>query len=356
MITKNEAQVIERCLNSVRRWIDYWVIVDTGSTDGTQTIINKCLKNLPGELIERPWVNFAHNRTEALTYAHNKSDYLLIMDADNTLEVIDDDEFPLLIHDAYNLEISYHRISYCIRQLIRNTLPWQYKGVLHEHLICAEKITESYLPGLRVIAHHDGARSRDSETYRKDAALLEEGLISEPGNSRYVFYLAQSYRDAGDHQRAIKNYHRRIEMAGWEEEIWYSMYQIAHLEKKLNIPWNKVIKSYLAAYEYKPDRAEPLFYIAMYFQQSSEYSQAYDYFTKALEIPKPRANCLFVEFDIYDYLLLLNFAVCCFHVREHTKAITINNHLLDNDLLPENLIGLVTQNRQLSLNAQTCES
>jgi len=36
MIVKNEAQVIRRCIDSVRRFISYWVIVDTGSTDGTQ--------------------------------------------------------------------------------------------------------------------------------------------------------------------------------------------------------------------------------------------------------------------------------------------------------------------------------
>ena len=46
MIVKNEAHVIERCLQSVKSIIDYWVIVDTGSTDGTQKIIKKYLKNM----------------------------------------------------------------------------------------------------------------------------------------------------------------------------------------------------------------------------------------------------------------------------------------------------------------------
>ncbi|MGW8788902.1 glycosyltransferase, partial [Heyndrickxia sporothermodurans] len=38
MIVKNEASVIRRCLDSVRPLIDTWVIIDTGSTDGTQDI------------------------------------------------------------------------------------------------------------------------------------------------------------------------------------------------------------------------------------------------------------------------------------------------------------------------------
>src|ERR1700722_13597203 len=75
MIVKNESHVIERCLASVKGIIDYWVIVDTGSTDGTQEIITNYLKDIPGELIERPWKNFGFNRTEALLLAREKGDY-----------------------------------------------------------------------------------------------------------------------------------------------------------------------------------------------------------------------------------------------------------------------------------------
>ena len=55
MIVKDEAHVIRRCLDSVRSHLAHWTIVDTGSTDGTQEIIRSHLRDLPGELHERPW-------------------------------------------------------------------------------------------------------------------------------------------------------------------------------------------------------------------------------------------------------------------------------------------------------------
>jgi len=85
MIVKDENHVITRCLESVKSLIDYWVIVDTGSQDGTQDTIKNFLKDIPGELYERPWVNFGHNRNEALALAQDKSDYILFIDADDQL-------------------------------------------------------------------------------------------------------------------------------------------------------------------------------------------------------------------------------------------------------------------------------
>ena len=76
MIVKNESKVIERCIDSVKDHINYWVIVDTGSTDGTQSIITEKMKSLgiEGELHEKPWVNYGHNRTESMNLSKGKCD------------------------------------------------------------------------------------------------------------------------------------------------------------------------------------------------------------------------------------------------------------------------------------------
>ena len=105
MIVKDEASVIARCLASVRPLIDYWIIVDTGSTDGTPDVVRKVMQDIPGELHRQPWVDFAHNRTEALNLARPHGKYTLLIDADDVLELLPDFKLPFLKADSYTVEI-----------------------------------------------------------------------------------------------------------------------------------------------------------------------------------------------------------------------------------------------------------
>ena len=104
MIVKNESHIIRGTLEMLCSKIrfDYWVICDTGSTDATREIIINFFaeKHIKGELHCDEWVNFAHNRTNALEYAFNKTDFLLVFDADDELhgtiripEIVTHDEY-----------------------------------------------------------------------------------------------------------------------------------------------------------------------------------------------------------------------------------------------------------------------
>jgi glycosyltransferase involved in cell wall biosynthesis len=351
MIVKNEAHVIRRCLASVRPFIDSWVIVDTGSTDGTQSIIREEFADLPGMLIERPWVNFAHNRTEALEAAKDRGNYAFIIDADETLSIDAGFTRPQLDADSYDIAVHFGGIAYHRKQLVRNELAWRYVGVLHEYIHCDQAVTSEFLKGVHIDVTHNGARAHDPLTYRRDALVLEKALLDEPDNVRYVFYLAQSYRDAGDPELALRHYRRRTTMGGWSDEVWYARYQIALMEERLGKPWPEIIASHLAAYQYLPERAEPLYQIAMHFQRAGDFHTARIFFMRAIEIVRPAANRLFVWEAMYDYLLELEFAVCCFYTGHHTEAVLINSRLLERDVLPENLREQVIINRRHSLKA-----
>jgi len=349
MIVKDEAPVIRRCLESVRPFIDTWVIADTGSTDGTQELIREALADVPGTLLQRPWVDFAHNRNEVLDAARGRAGYTFTIDADETLAIDDGFARPRLDADSYNMSIHYGTICYHRKQLVRSALPWRYKGVLHEYLTCPEARTEAFLPGLKTIVTHDGARAHDPLTYRRDALVLEKALLDEPDNERYVFYLAQSYRDAGELDLAIRNYERRLGMGGWSEELWCSRFQIGVLKERRGDPWPEVMAAYLAAFEHTPDRAEPLYKIGMHYQAAREFHTAQMFFRRGLDVPRPAPERLFVWRTVYDYLLELEYGVTLYYTGGHAEAVAVADRLLARGDLPPHLARQVAVNRRLSV-------
>jgi glycosyltransferase involved in cell wall biosynthesis len=358
MIVKNEELVLRRCLESVRPFISSYLICDTGSTDGTIGIARKTLKGLPGEVLERPWVNFAVNRNEALESAIKRSDadYLLILDADEVLRIEPGFSLPpVLEKSAYYFPVESGGVLYDKIQLVDARLPWEYRGVLHEYIVCPAPppgYAEERLIGVTCVRYADGARARDPLTYRKDALLLENALLEEPNNLRYLFYLAQSYRDAGDLENAVKFYRRRFVMGGgYAEETWYAGYQVAALRhRNAGIgSWPETLQAYLEAFAARPSRAEPLYAAAMHYSRTRQYSLAYLFLRTALEIPYPEKDMLFVEKEVYLYLLPLETAVAAYWTGRDEEALDIYDSLfLEPDLPPETR-ALAERNRQFSL-------
>jgi glycosyltransferase involved in cell wall biosynthesis/SAM-dependent methyltransferase len=335
MIVKNEASVIRRCLDSVRPIIDHWVIVDTGSTDGTQDIIREHLKDLPGELHERPWKDFAHNRSEALALARPLGGYSLIIDADDTLEIPSDFRLPELTADSYMLDFHDAGVCYQRIQIVRNTLPWRYRGVLHEYLACDDSQPPGHL-GIVMRRNHDGARRRDPETYRKDAVILERALQTETDPfliARYTFYLAQSRRDLGDKPNAIVAYLRRAELGYWVQEVFCSLYQAAKLNDELGHDRDEVIALYLRASDAAPGRAEALHGASRLCRLAGRNQQGYEIAQRGLALTAP-VDGLFVEPWIYDYGLLDEYAVNAYWSGHYLDSLDACIKLLSNPTCP----------------------
>lgn len=345
MIVKNEAHVIRRCLASVRDHVDYWVIVDTGSTDGTQSIIKEFLKEIPGELHERPWVDFGHNRTEALNLAKSKSDYLLFIDADEYLKIPEGFLWPENpIADAYWLDVNYGNLTYSRCSIVKTTKNWRWEGVLHEYLTSTpDDAVKDKIRGPAVIVTHDGARAKDPDTYKKDVYVLKKALEKEPNNHRYQFYLAQSYRDSGDIENAIIAYRERVNLGGWDEEVWYSKYQIAQLYARKKSDPAIIQHHYLSAYQFRPTRAEPLYALARYHRDRGENYLAYIYSQQAAILPFP-SDLLFVEHNIYHWAALDELAVSASYADNLEKGKVAIAQLIRDKKYPESEHQRMIQN------------
>lgn len=300
MIVRNEIANLPRCLDSVMDHITAAVIFDTGSTDGTPEFIkSECHKaNVPCYIVRGTFVNFEEARNRALDLAkryHVGFDYILLIDADMELKV--DGPLPPLTAEAYCLLQRQGGLDYHNVRLLRKNSPALYHGVTHEYLGANHQ--ERLPDGTWWFKDHASGSNRP-EKYERDVRLLEGYLKDHPNDGRSLFYLAQTYRDVGAHAKAIDLYRRRIAAGGWDEEIWYSRYQIALAFESLgNEP--EFVTNALLAYNSRPSRAEPLHALARYFREKKDQQQSAWLFAEAgAKLPYP-GDMLFVDRWMYDW-------------------------------------------------------
>ena len=344
MIVKNEGRAIEKCLESVKKFIDYWVIVDTGSTDDTMAKIRKSLSGIPGELHERPWKDFAHNRNEALQFAKNKGDYLLFIDADQRVVSEPNAVLPPLDKDAYFVAIREPSGISCAREfLVSMKRNWNWEGVIHELIVGPEDKTIAQLSGISIFTDTgDGFRSQDPKKYLKDAQILEEELAKDPYNCRNVFYLATCYRNAGESALALKYFQRRSFLGGFPEEVFISFYVSGLLQETLGHSSEAYLHSYYKAYEFRPTRAEPLYSIAEHHIREENFNFARLILRAASEIQRPN-ECQFVYDDVYEYKILLRLADCSYRLGKVDETLRVLKQL-STRRLPSEMLEQIKQN------------
>jgi glycosyltransferase involved in cell wall biosynthesis len=338
MIVKDEEDTMERCLRAVAPYIKYWVIVDTGSSDNTLEVINKTMESLgiPGELHQRPWVNFEVNRTESLNLAKGKCDYRWIIDADDTFIQENPnvnpfaglDKFP----DCYQILYKLNNLQYHRAQIVKSDQNWVYKGVLHEYLHLDEKKEQIYqapVPNAFVMADISPLKRAASleEKYSKDAVILEEALVKEPDNDRYMFYLAQSYRDSDQLEKSIEAYNKRIAMGGWEEEVYYSMYMIAKMKERMGAPIEEVTNLYSRAWEYRPSRLEALFHTMRKYREQKRFLIAFAYGDIGIKT-RGTQDILFIEAEIWQWRLLDEYSLAAHYIGNPEIAMEKTNAII----------------------------
>ena len=284
MIVKNESKNILRCLRSVKSTIDCWAITDTGSTDGTQELILDFFRsrNIPGYLYRHTFVDFSNARNQALANAEDSNlefDYHLLVDADMVwtghLETTDLTAYSYaLMQKDKPSGAEYFNI-----RLVKRGIGATYVGVTHEYIDIGNCPVPA-LHGGMFIDFADGANRPGK--FERDIKLLIAEVEKGPYGARSLFYLAQSYRDDGQLERAAECYRARLLMGNtWEEERWYAQLMYARLQHQLgNDPDGLLTKM---AHETRPWRREPLQDLARY------------YLDKANAITDTKGDILFLE-------------------------------------------------------------
>ena len=353
MIIKNESHIIHEVLNSTLALIDTFCILDTGSTDNTIQIVEEFYQKagIQGEVIRGDWKGFGASRSEALKLCDGKMDYILMIDADDLMG------FPpnakqflkqvLQQHqpNAVIVPIKRGNILYERTQIFKASDSWRYVGVLHEYPTNDKQNNKMIrLPSeIFMVGRTLGNRSlQDGNKYLKDAEVILKELEKEPDNDRYVFYLAQSYRDGGNIPEAVKWYKKRVEMGKWKEEQCVSAMNIAKLMHDKEWAWK--------AHEFNPLRNESLVHYASQCRAKNMFSlELLAMIMYATTIPKPKENVLFVESDIYEWRMWDELAIIAFHTGRKDVSKQAGARLLSDNLFPPEQRARIENNLRASL-------
>jgi tetratricopeptide (TPR) repeat protein len=327
MMIKNEAAGLRETLRSVVGGIDAWLILDTGSTDGSQAIVREELGHLPGFLIEEPFVDFSTSRNRMLDLADQIAcPFLLMLNGDDVVEGMGelrrgiDFLIKFFCHDAGHLRGAYHveirsgALSYGYPRLIRTSARWRFRGVTHEVLMSPSGMAETMLqiPGVFIRQERrnwSGIQAR----WREDLRLLTAEAERDPRDARTVFYLAQTLECLGQSEEAAKFYDVRVDMGGWPEERFMAALRRGRLLLRIaqgstlppDSPIDEVDAVVIAeevlaeAYDLDPRRPETLYSLAESLAQRGKLARARLLLDEAVRLASVPSHdgALFVETD-----------------------------------------------------------
>lgn len=344
-ICKNESHIIKKTLESVYKYISYWVICDTGSTDNTREIIKDFFKekNISGELHIDEFKDFGYNKSLLMKRAQNKADYILQIDADDP--IIGEFKFtPKDIgYDVYLVNTRRGSYIYQASTVFNAKRLWKFCGVAHTIVKTIDGV--NFTRGS--LTHHDfyvssqdiGARKADPQKYLKDAEKLKkqffDTLLDDPDglNNRSIFYTAQSYMDYGMYEEAIKWYRLYTKLKNnWIEEHFESQIRISKSYINLNADSNLIEREMQKAIDIFPDRAETYFILGCFFNQKKESEKAYQYLKKAqmqnLNSVKQKYILFVNEFN-YGKYINDELSVACYWTKRYEESINLIQEIID---------------------------
>lgn len=187
-----------------------------------------------------------------------------------------------------------------------------------------------------------------TEKYLKDAAIFEIELEKNPKDARSQFYLAQSYKDGNEPEKALVAYRKRIELGGWVEEVYYSYLMIGQQLRALGRPYAEWASVYMEAYNCLPTRMEALYYIVNHNRLSQKYFLGHMFGKMGAWIERP-ASALFLMSNIYDYLMYDTYSICAYWAKDYKDSAYFCKKLLDEKKMPAVYIPRVVQNLNFSL-------
>lgn len=325
IMAKCPPEMLQRAVNSARRFVDSACILIAPKDYGTLPSEGFGYMSLETKVVQFPWSGFSKTRAELLRRAEEDHwvDWVLMMDADDVFTAasyMPDLEASTKV-DSFEIPVELRGPGYRWRWIRAGHLmrarrgfswigaagtdrhevlinPYDTNTERHEGLV----YTNVYDPRSDEVSKRDaGARGYGAEgnRYLADAELLKAKAESCP---RAMFYYAQSLKDGGQLEEAIGAFQKRVQMTnGHPDETFWAQLWIGRLGARLGLnPVNPLMKAHALA----PKRAEPLFNLEHWYREGApvekrDQQMAHHFGTLAAACPYPRDTRYFVELNAY---------------------------------------------------------
>lgn len=224
MIVKNEEEVLQNCLDSVKEACDEIIIVDTGSTDRTKKIAGK----FTDKIFDFKWIDdFSAARNFAFQQA--TKDYILWLDADDV--ILPEDLQNLLklketldgsidaVSMVYILEFDkYGNPSFHFRRnrVVKRSNHFKWIGAVHEYLEVYGNIYNSDI----AVVHRKSDKKNSGGSENRNLTIYENRIKKgEEFSPRDLYYYANELRDHQYFKKAIIYYKEFLATKkGWIED------------------------------------------------------------------------------------------------------------------------------------------
>jgi glycosyltransferase involved in cell wall biosynthesis len=358
MIVKDESHVIKRVLESVHKYIDYWVIVDTGSTDGTQQVVKEFFeeKSIPGELIEMEWVDFSTCRNVAREAIEKHTDYGFWIDADEEFFAEPGFNIKAILEknfDCIAVKTKYNKVEYMRKNIWKCNHGFVWNGPIHEILASPNEKQGAILDSAYVLVKAEGSSWQDVRgKYLKHAEILSKHTEVD-SDTRWLFYTAQSYRDAGEYAQSIEWYKKRAAKAeGFPEEIFISKLMVAKLSEIQGASVTDCLNLYNDAHSSDPVRGEAIKGIIQLLQRNNMWELSYVYSNYGMRYnmrnPYPH-RILFLDQNLYSYEMAELHSISCFYTNrkeEGSAAYWLARAQLKEDMITPEQMTVMLQNEK----------
>ncbi len=317
LVTQNHDKEILKCLSSVRDFVDAVCVIDQGSQDDTKNIVNQWIHECRFPNFVQDALPDCNPFTLAMEVAQK-----LVIDSHFVLE----DTYFLwmdpMMHLRGNVSGRKEELTHACYAILEHSSSCKYYSFEPHLFLAAIDWTYSdsrpflwkkdeYLSFARL---HDIVLEGGSLSLEKEVERLQLLISKEPEFKDHYFHLAEAYKALGQFSSAIFWYHKRLDLDGDVEEMWFSTLMMASCYEEMG-DWGHALSCYLEAFQICPDRPDPIQKISTYYRRVAKPSVSYLFSQHALLVGRSDRQRFFVDPPLSDYQIYEDISIAAYYTR-----------------------------------------